>query len=238
VRSFAGALPWLKFQWIGIAFTPAAYIHFSDTLLRTTNAFSKVRRVATTAAYLLGAGFLYLAVFTNLLVRGGFFLPGVTQFQAGPLFWLFAVYFYAAMIWGFLNTQRARDRCLTSATRRRMTYLTIAFAAPALGVFPYMLIASQAQLLPVIALLAVLLLVNIGIDLMIVFMAYNVSFFDAFAPDRVVKYVLVTYLLRGPLVANCRHSGSTRPADHSRTAAGCRPGSVDCRYYCVGPIDG
>jgi hypothetical protein len=201
VNSLNNALPWLQFQWFGIAFTPAAYLHFSDTLLRTTNAFSKVRRIATASAYLLGAAFLYLAVFTNLLVRGGFFLPGVTQYQAGPLFWLFAIYFYAAMIWGFVNTQRARDRCLTSATRRRMTYLTTAFAAPALGVFPYMLIASQVQLLPVIFLLAVLLLVNIGIDLMIGFMAYNVSFFDAFAPDRVVKYVLVTCLLRGPLVA-------------------------------------
>src|SRR5512137_2307072 len=28
---------WLRFQWVGIAFVPSAYLHFSDTLLRTTN---------------------------------------------------------------------------------------------------------------------------------------------------------------------------------------------------------
>lgn len=27
---------WLRFQWLGIAFAPAAYLHFSDSLLRTT----------------------------------------------------------------------------------------------------------------------------------------------------------------------------------------------------------
>jgi hypothetical protein len=201
VTSLADAAPWLKFQWIGIAFIPAAYLHFSDALLRNTNAFSKVRRAAVMGGYALGAIFLYLAVFSNLLVRNGFYLPGVTQFQAGPLFWLFTIYFFAAVIWGVVNTQMARDRCLTSATRRRMTYLTLAFAAPAFGVFPYMLVASQASLIPSTVLLTVLLLVNIGIDAMIMLMGYSVSFFDAFAPDRVVRYKLVTYLLRGPLVA-------------------------------------
>ncbi len=36
---------------------------------------------------------------------------------------------------------------------------------------------------------------------MIALMAYSVSFFDAFAPDRVVRYRMATFLLRGPLVA-------------------------------------
>ncbi|RME47929.1 MAG: hypothetical protein D6796_07045 [Caldilineae bacterium] len=201
VDSLAAAVPWLKFQWVGIAFIPAAYLHFSDALLRTTNAFSRLRRAAVVGGYVLGGVFLYMAVFTNLLVRDGFFLPGVTQFQAGPLFWLFTIYFYAVVIWGVFNTQRARDRCLTSATRRRMTYLMLSFAAPSFGVFPYMLVAHQASAIPPFILLTALLFVNVGIVLMIAFMAYNVSFFDAFTPDRVVKYVLVTYLLRGPLVA-------------------------------------
>ena len=201
MSSFQAAIPWLKFQWLGIAFTPAAYLHFSDALLRTTNAYSRTRRLAVAGAYVLGAIFLYLAMMTNLLVRDGFFAPGITQFQSGPLFWLFTLYFYAAVVWGFFNTHQARERCLTSVTRRRMTYLMIAFAAPALGVFPYMLVASQTQLIPPELLLSILFLVNIGIDLMIIVMAYSVSFFDAFAPDRVVKYTLATYLLRGTLVA-------------------------------------
>ncbi len=32
--SLESAIPWLRFQWIGIAFTPATYLHFSDALLR------------------------------------------------------------------------------------------------------------------------------------------------------------------------------------------------------------
>lgn len=201
VTSLEDAIPWLKFQWIGIAFTPAAYLHFSDALLCTTNAYSKFRRLMVRLGYVMGGVFLYLAIFTDLLVRDGFFSPGVTQFQAGPLFWLFTINFYAYVIWGVFNTQRARNRCLTTATRHRMTYLMLAFAAPSFGVFPYMLVASRASLIPHPVLLTILLLVNVGIGLMIVFMAYNVSFFDAYTPDRVVKYTLATYLLRGPLVA-------------------------------------
>ncbi len=201
VTSLNDAIPWLKFQWIGIAFTPAAYLHFSDALLRTTNAVSRFRRFSVLGAYLIGVVFLYLAVFTDLLVKDGFFMPAVTQFRAGPLFGLFTLYFYAVVIWGVFNTQRARDRCLTTATRRRMTYLMLSFAAPSFGVFPYMLVANQASLLPAWVLLSTLFVVNIAIMVMIVFMSYNVSFFDAYTPDRVVKYTLATYLLRGPLVA-------------------------------------
>lgn len=201
VSSWEAAVPWLKFQWIGIAFTPAAYLHFSDALLRTTNDFSRARRWAMASAYVLGAVFLYAATFTDLLLRDGVFMTGVTQFKAGPLFSLFTVYFYAVVLWGFFNTQRARNRCLTSATRRRMTYLMLSFAAPAFAVFPYMLVANQTTVLSPLFLLTVLLFFNVGIDLMIMFMAYSVAFFDAYAPDRVVKYVLATFLLRGPLVA-------------------------------------
>ncbi|OQY45454.1 MAG: hypothetical protein B6242_10300 [Anaerolineaceae bacterium 4572_78] len=201
VNSLENAIPWLKFQWVGIAFIPAAYLHFSDALLRTTNDFSKFRRIAIFSCYICGAIFLYFVVFTDLLVHDGFFLPGIAQFRAGSLFGLFMVYFFAAVIWGFSNIQRARDRCLTSATRRRMKYLTIAFAAPSFGVFPYMLVAHQSSEVSPLILLIVLFIVNIAIDIMIVVMGYSVAFFDAFTPDRIVKYTLANYLLRGPLVA-------------------------------------
>ena len=35
---------WLRFQWIGIIFLPAAYLHFSDALLATTGRPSRGRR--------------------------------------------------------------------------------------------------------------------------------------------------------------------------------------------------
>lgn len=201
VSSLEMARPWLKFQWIGIAFTPAAYLHFSDALLRTTNAFSRLRRGAVAAGYTIGLILVPLALRTELLVQDGFFMPGVTQFRAGPLFWLFTLYFFATVLWGANNIQRARQRCLTSASQRRMTMLAISFAAPAVGVFPYMLLASSEPTVPSLALLIVLLLGNLGIGAMITVMTYNVAFFGVFTPDRVVKHNLVSFLTRGPLVA-------------------------------------
>jgi len=201
VNDAAGALPWLKFQWIGIAFIPAAYLHFSDVLLRTTNAISSRRRFAVYVAYVFGFVLLLLATQTEYLVREPFYSPGITQFRAGPFFWVFTTYFYTTVSWGAYKVIRARARCLTSGARRRMTYLAISFVAPALGVFPYMLIASTSSLLPPLLLFVTLFLVNIGIALMIIVMAYSVVFFGALSPERVIKYRLVHFLLRGPLVA-------------------------------------
>ena len=200
VNSLAAAIPWLKFQWIGIAFLPAAYLHFADALLRTTNAPSPRRRFAVGLAYFFGFLLLLLAVQTDHLVRDPFFEPGVTQFSAGPFFWVFTIYFYTTLVWGAYKIYTARARCLTSGARRRMTYLTISFAAPALGVYPYMLIANAPHL-PSLTIFLILSLVNIGIAIMIVVMAYSVAFFGAVPPDRVVKHNLAHFLLRGPLVA-------------------------------------
>jgi hypothetical protein len=201
VDSVEDAIPWLKFQWIGIAFIPAAYLHFSDVLLRTTNAISSRRRFAVYIAYIFGFVVLLLALQTDHLVRNPFYSPGVTQFRAGPFFWVFTIYFFTTLFWGAHKVYRARARCLTSGARRRMTYLAIAFVAPALAVFPYMLIASSSSLLPTLILFVTLFLVNLGIALMIIIMAYSVVFFGALSPERVVKHRLVHFLLRGPLVA-------------------------------------
>jgi hypothetical protein len=201
VNNVAEALPWLKFQWIGIAFLPAAYLHFSDVLLRATHAISSRRRFAVYVAYVFGFVLLLLATQTEHLVRDPFHSPGITQFRAGPFFWVFTIYFYTTLVWGAYKVYRARARCLTSGARRRMTYLAVSFAAPALGVYPYMLIASTPALLSPLLLFITLFLVNIGIALMIILMAYSVVFFETPSPDRVIKHNLVHFLLRGPLVA-------------------------------------
>lgn len=201
MQNLSTAIFWLKFQWIGIAFMPAAYLHFSDALLRMTNAISTRRRFTVFTAYFFGFVLMLLATQTEHLVRDPFFSPGVTQFRAGSFFWVFATYFYTTLAWGVYKIYRARARCLTSVSRRRMTYLGISFAAPALGVFPYMLMAGSASSLPPFILLTTLLLVNIGIAAMLLVMAYSVAFFGALSPDRVVKHTLVHFLLRGTLVA-------------------------------------
>ncbi len=201
VGVFSDAITWLKFKWIGIAFVPAAYLHFSDALLRTTHAYSIRRRLAVRLAYLISGTFLLLVTTTDLVVRDGFFFPYAMQFHAGPLFWLFAVFFFTLTGWGLLNLRLARVRSLTPTTRRRMTYLGAAFFAPALGVFPYLIIAGFPSDFPPHPLLLITLLGKIGVAFMIVVMAYTVAYQGVLSPDRVIKHNLVHFLLRGPLVA-------------------------------------
>ncbi len=203
IKTLEEAIPWLRFQWLGIAFVPAAYLHFSDALLRTTNLTSSWRRRAVFASYLIGALLFGLALFTDLLVHDGLHLPQISHLAAGPLFWVFALYFLLTVVWGALNIRRARQRCLTSTSRRRMTYLAMAFAAPGLGVFPYLVAASMSPYSAPGVVLLLSLVGNIGVSLMIVVMAYSVAYFGVLTPDRVIKHSLIHYLLRGPFVATC-----------------------------------
>jgi len=194
---------WLRFQWVGIAFIPAAYLHFSDALLRTTNVQSRWRRNAARASYLVSAIFLWAAAFSDLIVRDGVLVPRAPRLQPGPLFGLFILYFFVAVGWGLGNTSWARQRCLTSTSRRRMTYLAVSFAAPALGVFPYLLATSRlAPSTPEIFWL-VLIVANVGIGAMLIVMAYTVAYFGVLTPDRVVKHRLIHFLVRGPFTASC-----------------------------------
>ncbi len=200
VETQEAAAFWLKFQWIGIALVPAAYLHFSEALLRTTNLRTRWQRIVVLFSYIASVIFLGLVLFTDLLVYDGVYLPHASHLAAGPLFWVFALYFFMTVIWGAANILRARRRVLTRASRRRMTYLGATFIAPALGVFPYLLLTSMPASLSLNAFLTLLLIGNIGILLMIVLMAYSVAYFGALTPDRVVKHNLIHYLLRGPLV--------------------------------------
>jgi hypothetical protein len=196
-------LTWLKLQWFGIAFMPSAYLHFSDALLNATSSVSRRRRLAVRLSYLGSGMALLLVLFTPWMVREGVTADSaLPRLQPAPLFWLFAAYFFAVVVGGALNINRARRRCMTSASRRRMGYLTVSFAAPALGVFPYMLLTTLPASLPEAVLMTILLLGNVGILLMVVVMAYAVAYFGAFTPDRVVKYSLIEYLLRGPFTAS------------------------------------
>ncbi|MBI3913751.1 MAG: hypothetical protein HY327_06145 [Chloroflexi bacterium] len=192
---------WLKFKWIGLAFIPAAYLHFSDAVLRATYLFRQRRRIAVMLSYLIGGVFLLLVAFSDLVVRDGIFFREVAQFSAGPLFWLFALFFVTLTGWGFYNLRLARQRCLTQTTRRRMRYLQAAFLAPALGVFPFLIIASFPQGFSVFVLLLIAFVGKIGIAGMIIMMAYTVAYQGALSPDRIIKHNLIHYLLRGPLVA-------------------------------------
>jgi len=201
IEDWEAAKPWLEIQWIGIAFTPAAYLNFSNALLNTTGERSRVRRLAVLVSYVLGALLLLGVAFGNLIIRGGALTHGAPHLLPGPLFPLFTLYFSVAVGWGAANVIRARRRCLTSTSRRRMSYLAATFAAPAAGVFPYLLLAGWPPSAPGVTLWLILVLGNVGVGLMLVILSYSVASFGALTPDRVVKHRLVHFLLRGPFVA-------------------------------------
>ncbi|MFQ5944880.1 MAG: histidine kinase N-terminal 7TM domain-containing protein [Anaerolineae bacterium] len=194
---------WLRFQWLGIAFIPAAYLHFSDAIHRAAQPESRWRQGLVVAGYLGGALLFLLVVFSDLVVRDGVGGPWVAHFRAGPLFWVFSLYFLLATFWGVLTLAQARSRTLNPTSRRRMTYLAVSFAAPALGAFPYMLVANLASYMPVPLILGLTLVGGAGVSFMTVVMAYSVAFHGALTPDRVVRRGLVNYLLRGPFVGLC-----------------------------------
>ena len=201
IEDWRAARPWLEIQWIGIAFAPAVYLNFSNALLNTTGERSRVQNLAVMLSYLLSALLLLGVAFSDLIIRGGALTHGAPHLLAGPLFPLFTLYFSVAVGWGAANVVRARRRCLTSTSRRRMSYLAATFAAPAAGVFPYLLLAGWPASAPGIMLWLILVLSNVGVGMMLVILSYSVASFGALTPDRVVKHRLVHFLLRGPFVA-------------------------------------
>jgi hypothetical protein len=201
-NSFEQAAPWLHLQWLGIAFAPPAYLHFSTALLHTTNVRYRFVEVSIPLTYLLGALTFLAAVFSDLVVRDPVTATSPYHLAAGLAFWLFAGYYFATVALGAFNINWARRRCLTSTSRRRMAYAAISFVAPSIGIFPYLLFASWPGFLPQVTFWFVLVASNIGIAVMLVMLAYSVAYFGVLAPDRVVKRRLILFLVRGPVVAS------------------------------------
>ena len=203
VSTAAAANLWLRVQWLGIAFVPAAYLHFTDALLRTTNSRSRRRRFFVLLSYGLSTLTVGLAAASDFLVYDGQFAPPVSHLAAGPIFWVFTVYFVLTALYGAWNLYRAWRRCLTGVSRRRMAYLAISFAAPGLGVFPYLAVAGSGGLISAEAVLFLSLAGNVGVGAMLAVMAYSVAYYGVLTPDRVVKHSFIHYLLRGPVVGIC-----------------------------------
>lgn len=187
----------LRLQWIGIALMPAGMFHLSDALLATTGLPSRGRRRRVSRTlYAIGATFIVAAAFTNILVQPA--RSGLdVGLRAGPLFPVYLLYFVLAVGTALVNVQRARQRCLTRDTRRRMAYLQFALITPALGIFPFSVLFLPGQEFTLVGLLLVNV-ANIVVILMLLFLAYPLSFFGSRVPDRVVKTELLRFVLRGP----------------------------------------
>ena len=191
---------WLKFQWIGIAFTPAAYLHLSDAILTMTGIRSRGRRSWTVRSlYIVAAIFLLLVVWTNWLVRDPSASPA-PHFSPGPVFWVYVVYFLSTIALSMWFVIRARRRVLTVISRRRLTYLMVPYAAPALAVFPFLLATGPYRFAPAVF-YAVLIAFDAVLAVMLSFMAYPLAFYGSLQPDRQIKAHMLQFFLRGPVVA-------------------------------------
>ncbi len=194
---------WLRLQWLGIVFVPVAYLHFSDALLATTGQPSRGRRrLSIRVLYLTAVVFLVAALLTDILVHDARVEAQAARLEAGPLFPVFLVYFVGSLSWAGWNFFRAYRRTQTSTSRRRMLYLMASAAAPAIGTFPFLLLAGQVAGLHPLIFWSIAILSNVAVTLLLVIMAYAVAYYGVILPDRVIKARLFQWILRGPVVAS------------------------------------
>ncbi len=189
----------LRLGWIGVAMVPAAQFHLSDALLTTTGKVSPRRRVLVLLGYLTGLGFALVGVVTDLVVGPPALGAPTPRLTSGPAFLLFAVYYWAVAAFSVYNVWRARQRCLTSTTRRRMTTTLIAILAAPLGVFPYLLGVDDPTAQVPLLLWPVLIIGNLTVSILFAVLTSQLAYFGSVSPDRVVRVRLYKYMARVPL---------------------------------------
>lgn len=194
---------WLRLQWVGIVFLPAAYLHFADALLATTGRPSRGRRTITTRlAYLISVLFLGTLPFSYLV---GPLSPDRTPapyLQSTLLTRIFFLYYAVVMAMAWYVLIRAYQRTTTTTSRRRMAYLMIGAVAPALGSFPYLLFSANFAAQHSIIFWLLSAVSNLLVGGLVVVMAYAVAFFGVSWPDRVVRARLLKWIMRGPVTAS------------------------------------
>jgi len=194
---------WLRGQWVGIIFLPAAFMHFSDALLMTTGKPSQGKR-----RWLIRLLYLFSLLTLPVLPTYLFLGPADVNAQPAPhleptlITDLFVVYYLVIMVLAWVNFIRAYRRTITPTSQRRMRYLIISALAPALGSFPFLLYGSTLAMFHPIIFWVIAMLGNLSVGTLIVIMAYAVAFFGVRWPDRVVKKRLGKWLMRGPATAS------------------------------------
>lgn len=193
----------LRLEWMGIVFLPAAYLHLSDGLLVASGKPSGGRRRAVVhLTYLVSAVFLLLLAFGYLL--GPLVLAGQPAPHLQRTVWteIFTAFYVGIMVMAWINFGRAYRRTLTRSGRRRMIYLLAGATAPALGSFPYLLFGSSLAGQHPFVFWGLATASNLAVGGLIIIMAYAVAFFGVSWPDRVVKTRLVKWIMRGPVTAS------------------------------------
>jgi hypothetical protein len=190
---------WLRVEWIGITLVPAAQYQLSDALLTITGAPSRRRKFLVYTGYIIGLTFLGLVLWTDWIVADLVPMALTPHLTAGPLFPLFAVYFWLGMAASFYHAWNARKRTVTSTTRKRVTTTLVTFLAAPIAVFPYLVISGSPQNEVPFIFWPIVLLGNLIVGILFGTMTSHLSYFGTVSPDRVVRVRLYKFMARVPL---------------------------------------
>lgn len=191
---------WLRFQWIGIVFFPAAFVHFSDALLETTGRPSRGRRrKLVRILYTLSTAFIIFLP-GELLVGPVIIGEGpVPHLAHTPLSAVFTGYYVITSVFAGWTIWRAYRRTRLTHSRRRMRYLMAGAFFLVIGTYPYLQIGSGFAYTHPTLFITLASIGNIFVFINLVLMAYAVAFFGIVWPDRLVKSRLAKWLFRGPV---------------------------------------
>lgn len=189
-------------QWLGIALVPAGYLHLANGLFALGSRAQAAERLRglVWAGYLAGLGFAMLVLLgTDLIVRGDLPAGPIAQFSAGPLFWAYGLFFLIAAAVALAAIFDSRSSALTPTQRRRLSYLGATFAAPGIGVFPF-LVVGVPGFAPPSVILALQAAASLTVIVMITVMTYSVAFQGVLLPERLIKQDFIRWWLYGPFV--------------------------------------
>jgi len=202
-NSPAEAEVWLRLQWLGISFVPAAYLQLSDALLAATGRPSRGRRSRLVGlSYLLSGLTLAGVAFSQLIAAEVVISESVVYLRPGPLFPLFSVFLLINLILAGYNFWRAYKRCLTRSSKRRMRYLLAGSIGPLIAAYPWVMLGGSTLISQGVLFWGILIVINIFVAVQLVLMSYAVAYFGVEIPDRVVKARLFQWIIRGPFVAS------------------------------------
>ena len=195
------AEPWLRIQWVGLSLLPAAYFGFATSVLQATHLEIRYRAVASVAVLTGSVCLAFGALFTDAVVLKPTSAEVFPHLQPGPFFWVFALIFLIVLAHSIRDLLLARSRSLTQASRRRNTFLLLGFIAPAMGSFPYLVALDSSMASAEVTVLQISILVNLATAVLLSLMMLAVAYHGVRLPDRVVRYRLVRFVTRGPLIA-------------------------------------
>jgi hypothetical protein len=194
---------WLRLQWVGISFVPAAYLQLSDALLAATGRPSRGRRSRVVLiSYVLGTVALAMVAFSSRLAGPVKLSDSAAYLLPGPYFVVFTLFLLTVLGFAGVNFWRAYQRCLTRSSRRRMRYLMAGSLGPLLGSYPFLMLGGSGLVSAGVFFWGLLVIINAFVAFQLVLMSYAVAYFGVDYPDRVVKSRLFQWILRGPVVAS------------------------------------